>query len=187
VHPTNAPSNAPTGSPTENPSQAPTKSPTAVPATAPTRSPSLFPTKLPTQDRAVPCLGSGTTLWIRSPKTSVPIRQLVNNTAVCLDHPYNVEVRPCNGTPSLDRPVRIRLVSSGAVVHHSPPQRVSPFYLFGSSAAHSSPRALPNGVYYIDYPSIPPPSSATGTAVKFTQSCPGPKGQKGMKGCMKKR
>jgi hypothetical protein len=144
---------------------------------SPTKSPTKPPTKLPT----IAC--AGTSFWIYNPKTNKPIRKIANNTATCLAHPYNVEVRPC----SADRPVRVRLVeaASGRVVHASKLQRASPLLLFGPTVppgdgALSSPGPLPNGAYTI---------SAKGAAgwgrLLFRQDCPCPHGKEGKDGCMK--
>jgi hypothetical protein len=115
--------------------------------------------------------------------SNAPIRRLGNNSATCLAHPYNVEVRPCrnNATVTLNSPVQIRVVdlAKRSVLHQSRKQRSSPFLLFGPAA--ESPRALPNGRYYVGAHGAP-----EWGRVVFTQSCPCPKGKKGRKGCRKR-
>jgi hypothetical protein len=163
---------------------APTEAPTKAPSNSPEKAPSIAPsTKAP----AAPCTG-GTSYWLYDPTTNVPIRRLGSGTAVCLAHPYNIEVRPCNGTSTfLAGPVRIQLARTrrgGPVVHRSKPQAASPYFLFGPASANgdvlASPKALPNGQYYL---------SAQGAAawgrLKLTQDCSCAKGKKGMKRCTK--
>jgi hypothetical protein len=125
----------------------------------------------------VPACVGGTTYWLYDPATNSPIRQLVNNTATCLAHPYNVEVRPCGGDPIvLDVPVHVRLsvASSGtAVVHKSAGQSNSPFFLFGSSSSGVAaggvvdvlPRSqpLPNVAYAISTKGAPPNGEGSGS------------------------
>jgi hypothetical protein len=117
---------------------------------------------------------------------------MVNNTATCVAHPYNIEVRPCaSGPPIVDGPVRVRLAdaSSGRVAYKSAAQHSPPYFLFvGSTDAAKearSPAALPNGAYAITV------KGASGLGrLLFTQDCPScPAGSrwKGKKGCMKKR
>jgi cytoskeletal protein RodZ len=179
--PTSTPSSAPTGSPTNAPTSVPTKAPTSTPtstpSSAPTGSPTNAPTSVPTKAPTSRPTCSGATHWIYNPLTNTAIRMLANNSATCLVHPYSIEVRPC-GTDQL--PVTIRLVraSDGRLVHRQRDGR-APFYLFGDiqGQPRPSPKSLPNGSYRMA-------SSAGGTIV-FTQSCPCPKGKKGMKGCMK--
>jgi hypothetical protein len=144
--------------------QAPTASdpPTQAPAVAP-----------------IPTCSGPTTYHVHNATSNRPVRRIFNNTATCLVHPYNVEVRPCrnsNVTVVLSAPVQIRLVSAttrlgGAVLHSSRPQRSSPLRLFGPPAATRgdavppSPKALPNGRYYLS-------ATATWGRLAFTQRCP---------------
>jgi hypothetical protein len=143
----------------------------ASPTKSPTMSPTKSPTKPPTKHPTIAC--TGTSFWIYNPTTNQPIRKIANNTATCLAHPYNVEIRPCSVAAILSRPVRIRLVNatSGRVVHKSKLQRRTPLFLFGPAATAGdvlpSPGSLPHGAYQI---------SATGEAgwgrLLFRQSCP---------------
>jgi hypothetical protein len=144
--PTKPPTKAPTKPPTNAPTKSPTDSPSASPSDLPTRSPTETPTAAPTQLPTGAC-PIGTTYWVYDP-VNKPTRRLVNNTVTCLAHPYNLEVRPCrnNATVTQDRYVRIRLVDVA---------RTLALLLFGPSAPASgdpvpaSPKALPNGVYYL--------------------------------------
>jgi hypothetical protein len=161
--------------------------------------PTSRPTGMPTKAPVPACVG-GTTYWLYDPATNAPLRRIVNNTATCLAHPYNVEVRPCGGDPIvLDDPVHVRLsdASSGtAVVHKSAGQSKSPFFLFGSSSSGAaagggvvdvlpSSQPLPNGAYVISTKGAP----AEWGRLRFTQACPPcPHGKKkGKKGCRKQR
>jgi hypothetical protein len=153
------------------------------------------PTQPPTKAPAGPACpgggGGGAFFWLYDPATNAPVRQLVNNTATCLAHPYNIVVRPC--ADPTGGPVRIRLSSERAgghgggggrrvIVHSSKAQREAPFVLFGPSATQGdvlpSPKALPNGAY-----SLSAAGASGWGSLQFTQDCPCPK--KGKKGCMK--
>jgi hypothetical protein len=150
-------------------------------------SPTALPTKAPTS--AVSCL-EGTTYWLYDPTTNKPVRKLINNTATCLPHPYNIEVRPCNSTPP-SRPVQIRLVEASTsgggggiarVVHKGKAQLQPPFFLLAGPASTKGARskALRNGMYSIAAAGAPEWGRLT-----FTQICP--PCRKGRKGCMMKR
>jgi hypothetical protein len=169
--------------------EAPTASPTANPSASPTESPT---TKAPPTKAPVEACAAGTTFWLHDPVTNRPIRKLANNTAMCLAHPYNVEVRPCgdsapSGVALLARPAHIRLVDTTrgrpVLVHKSPPQSSPPLYLFGQGAA-TSPGPLPNGVYHV---SAKGGAAADWGRLVFRQSCRCPKGRKGKKGCRNQR
>lgn len=168
---------------------APTQPPTLAPTERPSERPTDAPTKIPTRAPAAPCgAGTTTTYWLYDPETSAPTRKLANKTATCLTHPYNVEVRPCDGTiADPDRPVQILLVraADGSVVHKSATQRAMPYLLFDPASAigsgvPSSPKPLPNGVYYLGARGS---AAAKWGRLTITQDCPCPKGRKGKKGC----
>jgi hypothetical protein len=123
-------------------------------------------------------------LWLYDPATNAPVRQLVNHTATCLAHPYNIGVRPCTDPTG---PVRIRLSRARGggrrvIAHSSKAQREAPYVLFGPSATEGdvlpSPKWLPNGAY-----SLSAAGASGWGSLQFTQDCPCPK--KGKKGCMK--
>jgi hypothetical protein len=139
------------------------------------------PTKAPTSSPSSSC--DSTVYWIYNAATNALTRKLVNNSVVCLAHPYSIEVRPCSAEPA-QVSVTMRLVHapSGRVVHRQW-DGTPPFFLFGdvpsTEDVRPSPKPLPDGAYYL--------SSNVGGRISFTQSCPRcPKGKKGMKGCMMK-
>jgi hypothetical protein len=160
-----------------------------VPTAAPTAAPTEWPTDAPTE---APCVG-GVAHWVYITGAGA-VRPLANNTVTCLAFPYIVAVvRPsCDTTAGA---VRLRLVEEvsatgggGRLVHKGPAQSTSPVFLFGtSSAAATSPTALPNGRY-----SLSATTGATSAAaeewgrLRFAQRCPCLGGKKGKKGCMKK-
>lgn len=172
----------PTAAPTDDPTERPTSAPTT---TAPTNDPSESPTSVPTKSPTALPSCNVPTYWVYNADTNAPIRRLANNSATCLQHPYNVEVRPCReeGLPQL--PVTLKLVRTAnrrRVVVHSQVDATAPFFLFGDSpgtgdSVRPSPSQLPNGNYQL--------ASSVGDKVLFTQACPCPKGRKGKKGCMK--
>jgi cell division septation protein DedD len=181
--PTKSPTSPPTTMPTQNPTTAPTMPPTNLPTNAPTRSPTANPTKAP----VALCNGNTYVVYNNIGTRSSSIGALANNSVTCLVHPYSIEVRPCAGAVVPSLPVSIHLVraSDGRVVHRHRDNGRAPYYLFGRNAASGSvrpsPGPLPDGPYRLS-------SSVGGGTVAFTQSCPCPKGTKGMmKGCMKKR
>jgi hypothetical protein len=146
--------------------------------------PTTLPTKPPTKAPAGPVC-RGTSFWLYDPSTNAPIRTLANNTATCLAHPYNIEVRPCAGSTALANSVQVRLTTgSGRVTYKSTAQRVPPFVLFGPPATTGdvlpSPKPLPNGQYYLSVKGAPGWGGLT-----FTHYCPCPK--KGKKGCKQKK
>lgn len=176
------PTEAPTKAPTAAPTKVPTDFPTEVPTYSPTQRPTRSPTARPAPPPAPRC--NGATYWVYN-STAVQVggasaRMLTHNSVTCLARPYNLGVRLCNA--SSVAPVRMRLVAraTGEVVH-ARADAAAPYTLFGESAL---PLQLPNGPYGLIAKWTLAQGGAGGgstrsAVVKFTQSCPCPKGRKG--------
>lgn len=100
--------------------------------------------------------------------TNAPLRQLANNSVTCLAQPYNIEVRPCGGTPPPRLPVTITLRNGTNSVVRTQKEYYAPFFLWGDNTTTGdvfpSKLRLRNGMFRL--------TSTIGGTIQFTQSCP---------------